>query len=86
MIAFAQNTNAIVLDTDVVRRQIVQCWRMRRSAVVKIETRVMPGTTQGLAHQQALIERRAVVCALRPDGEPVHSGVNEEDRFTESVS
>jgi hypothetical protein len=86
MIAPAHNAHAIVLDSDIVRRQVVQCGCVSRSAIVELETRVMPGTTQRLANQQALIKRRTVVRALGANGEPVDACVDEQHWFAERMT
>jgi hypothetical protein len=86
MITLAHNAHAIVFDGYIVRGQVIERRRMCGSAVVQLETGVMPGTMQRLADKQALIERSTVMRALGANSEPVYARVHEQYWFAEGMT
>ena len=85
-IALACNAHNVVLDSYVVRRQIVQRRCARRSAIVQLETGVMPWAADRFADQNTLMERCSVVRAFAANGEPVRLDVNQQDGLSKSVT
>jgi len=85
-IALACNAHNVVLDSYVVRRQIVQRRCARRSAIVQLETGVMPWAADRFADQNTLMERCSVVRAFAANGEPVRLDVREENRLSEGMA
>jgi hypothetical protein len=86
MIALSRNAHDVVLDRDVVRRQVVESRRARRRSGGQLEAGVVPGAADRVRHQHALFKRGTIVGALPRHGEPVRFDVNEEYRLSKRVT
>jgi len=86
LVTLASNTHDVVLDRHIIGRQIVERGRSRGGSVVELKTRVVPRTADGVADEDALVERRAVVSALAANREPVRRDVHEQHRLAERVT
>src|SRR5204862_193830 len=85
-IPFGCHAHDVVLDRDIVRRQIVQRRSARRSTVVELEAGVMPWAAERLADENAFVERSPVMGALPADGKPVRLDVRENDWLSKGVT
>src|SRR6266550_2336901 len=79
------DSDDVVFDGHIVRRQIVERGSVRSSAIVQLEARVVPGTAERLAHDDSLLKRCPVMGTLRSDSEPVGLNVNEQHRLPKRV-
>ena len=59
---------------------------MRRRAIAKIETRVVPGASDGLPDENAIRERRTVVRARASHREPVVVDSGQQHRLAKRVA
>src|SRR3982750_3975605 len=85
-IALAYDAHDVVLDGDIVRGKIIESRGTRCRSVMQREAGVVPGAADGLAEDDTLIQRRAVVGALGADREPVGLDVNEKHWLAERVA
>jgi len=86
ILGFAQDNQALAAALPVPTRDGVQRGRGQRLAGAQIETRVMPGTANGIAHQQAFGERTAVVRARRAHRKYLLAAFGQEYGFTLGVA
>src|SRR5439155_20403874 len=82
----ATDTYDVVLDHNVVDRQIVEGVCADRCSVVQLATGMVPRAAEGFADENPLVERRAVVRTFSADGEPVRLDVNQEYRLSKRVT
>jgi hypothetical protein len=86
VIALSRNTHDVILDRDIVRRQVVESWRARRRSGGQVEAGVVPGAADRVRHQDALFQGSTIVRALPAHGEPVRLDVDEKYRLSKRVS
>src|SRR5215217_1865543 len=83
---FAPNEYHVVLPLHLPAGHIVERGGPERLAGSEAEAGVMPGTTNGVAHQQAFRKGPAVMAAHRADGKPLLTPSGQQDRLFAHVA
>jgi hypothetical protein len=86
MIALSRHPYHVVLDNNIVRRQVVERRRARCCSIAQLEAGVVPGATDRVGYQYPLVKRSTIVGALPAHGEPIRLDVDEKHRLSKRVT